>query len=226
MSHLKYAFFFALIAVLLAYWGIVRAGHVFVTGAMIWGGVSFATLSLAYGGKRPFWVMGRRFDARRTLFSNLLLLINFPFLLLCWSTWFLYVAISREEAVNRIGETNLSVSRWPLFAVPLDSYDVIIDMTAEMPKLYRTKNRYVLFPNLDGIPLSDWSLPDEIDQNTKTLVHCAQGHGRSAIMAAFLLLKLRYVPSAEEAVALLKTSRPGIHLNPAQRRQVDSFEIL
>ena len=192
---------------------------------MRWGAISCLVLSSAYFFGKPLWVMGRTAaGVKCPQWYLLFLFLNLPFLSVCWLVWLVRNVIIRKDAVSQIGETGISISRWPVFDVPLKSYDLVIDMTAEMPKLYRTRDRYILLPNLDGVPLTDWHLPCEIERGTSLLVHCAQGYGRSAVMAGMLLLKLGYVSSGEEAVALLKKYRKDIRLTKEQQEQLYCFQ--
>ena len=150
--------------------------------------------------------------------------MNFPFLTIYWLTWFVRHFLLRHEPVNAIAGTNVSVSCWPGFHVPLDRYDLIIDMTSEMPKWYRIgKAKYVCLPNLDGVSLDRYELPSEIDRDLRILVHCAQGRGRSALMACLILLKLGYTATTDEAMQLLKQSRPSVTLSRYQKQQIDWF---
>lgn len=169
--------------------------------------------------------MGRiRTGESKAPIMRICLVLNLPFLLICWIIWFARNILSGDDAVNRIGETRIFVSRWPIFSVPLDSYDYVIDMTAEMPKFYRTRGSYLLLPNLDGIPLTQWKLPHDLDKNANILIHCAQGSGRSIVMAALLLLRFKFVLTTDEAVELLKKSRHAVRLTQKQYEQIQSFE--
>jgi hypothetical protein len=150
--------------------------------------------------------------------------MNLPFLVIYWITWLIRHFAFRHDPVNAIVETNVSVSCWPGFHVTLDRYDLVIDATSELPKWYRTGNaKYVCLPNLDGVPLDRYELPVEMDRDMRILVHCAQGRGRSALLAGLILLKLGYAETAEEAVQLLKQSRPTVTLSQHQMAQLELF---
>src|SRR5436190_940901 len=45
------------------------------------------------------------------------------------------------------------------------------------------------------------------------VVHCAQGHGRSAMVMAALLVRRSLAATPEEAVRRVKQARPGARLN-------------
>jgi predicted protein tyrosine phosphatase len=55
------------------------------------------------------------------------------------------------------------------------------------------------------------------------LIHCAQGHGRSAALAAALLIARGVVEDLEGAERLLIASRPKVRLKPSQRTLVRAF---
>ena len=48
-------------------------------------------------------------------------------------------------------------------------------------------------------------------------VHCALGHGRSALVVAAVLIARGLASNADEAQARVKAARPGLGLNKAQR---------
>jgi len=48
----------------------------------------------------------------------------------------------------------------------------------------------------------------EIFKNKRVLVHCANGHGRSALFVAGLLVDLELVESFEEGLDIVKQCRP------------------
>lgn len=89
----------------------------------------------------------------------------------------------------------------------------------EMPFCYR--------PFLDAVapPLTslraavDWVMEQRTGGRT-VLIHCAQGHGRSATVAAGVLVRMGDVPDIDAAVALLIARRPGVHLRPAHRARL------
>ena len=52
-------------------------------------------------------------------------------------------------------------------------------------------------------------------------IHCAEGHGRTALVATSLLLARGDVQSAEEANAWVLDRRPLTRLNAAQRKTLN-----
>lgn len=86
---------------------------------------------------------------------------------------------SRENRIDKISGTNLYIGQYPIFTRGW-KFDYTIDLTAEFLPCRKLADRYICIPNLDGIPLSNGNIPTEITKDMNVLVHCAQGHGRSA----------------------------------------------
>ncbi len=57
----------------------------------------------------------------------------------------------------------------------------------------------------------------------KVLIHCRMGVSRSATVAAAFLI-YAYHMSANDALTLLRSRRPGVRPNPSFRRQLDIYE--
>jgi protein-tyrosine phosphatase len=106
--------------------------------------------------------------------------------------------------------------------------DLIVDLTAEFP----------VAPGIIGgrtyyaLPVLDASMPNE-----KTLceliykvaawqgnvyLHCALGRGRSATVAAGVLVARGLAADVEQAVAMVKQARPVIGLRKVQRELLES----
>jgi protein-tyrosine phosphatase len=54
-------------------------------------------------------------------------------------------------------------------------------------------------------------------------VHCAAGHGRSAMFVAALLLASGRLASVSEAEAFMREKRPEVRLSSSQRELLDMF---
>jgi len=57
-------------------------------------------------------------------------------------------------------------------------------------------------------------------------IHCAQGRGRSAAVAAALLIRKGLAADVDEAERMLRAARPSIRISPAQRRLVAKISRL
>ena len=220
MTHQRYGIFFAVVAGVAFLWAIATVFPV-VCVLLIWLGISCVLTAAAFFAHRPEWLMGKKQNGSVCWLNCLL---NSPFLLIYWFVWAIRHFVFRHEALNTVAGTNVSISCWPGFHVPLDRFDMIIDVTSEMPKLYRCpKTRYLCLPNLDGVPLDHFELPVEIRRDMRILVHCAQGRGRSALMTCLILLKFGHAQTGEEAFTMLKQSRPSVVLSGRQFAQLCRF---
>lgn len=65
-------------------------------------------------------------------------------------------------------------------------------------------------------------LEDLVRMEKKTLVHCANGHGRSPTMVAAYLIKTKDM-TVDEAIAYIKERRPSIHPNDLQREGLEKY---
>jgi len=219
MTHNRYAVFFlfvAMIAIVL----LIFSSRLPVRIAFAWLSLSCIWVSAAFLLHQPFMIMGKRPDGR---ISPVFLSINFPFLVIYWTVWLPRNIIFEKKPVNQISGTNISISCWPIWRVPLKKYDFVIDVTSEMPKWYHVGGKYVCLPNIDGVPLDRIDLPGEIDQKMHILVHCAQGRGRSAIMTCMVLCRLGHASNGEEAFRMLKQARPKVSVSKMQMTQIAQF---
>ena len=98
-------------------------------------------------------------------------------------------------------------------------------MTAELQeaRAVRAHPGYLCAPTLDAEPPDPAlfrSLVQRLRDQEGVLVHCASGHGRSATLAAALLIARGLASSVAEAEAMLRARRPGIGLRASQRRAI------
>lgn len=109
-----------------------------------------------------------------------------------------------------------------MFAVDLSKFEVIIDLAAELPRFYKFDGHYESLPNLDGVELVNSQPLNELSRDMAILVHCAQGHGRSAAFTALLLGRLGQSGGAEEAISSILLGRPLAKMASCQLRYVKS----
>jgi len=219
MTHNQYGFIFLLFAICTVGWAV--SAHFAVTSALLfWLTVSLVWVAGVYFLHRPEMLMGKRQDGKVFL---PFCFVSFPFLTIYWVAWLIRNVLLNREPVNVITGTNISISCWPGFHVPLDCYDLVIDVTSEMPSYKPSKAKYICLPNLDGVSLDRYKLPIEINRDLLILVHCAQGCGRSAQLACLILVKLGYVASTAEALQILKQSRSCVKLSQYQVAQLENF---
>ena len=214
---MKYTVFFitALVFLMFRFWT-ASGGWRY---AMLWPAVTMAVMATAYARNIPWLICGKRCDGRISL---ILTLVNLPWLSLTWLSVGVLAAVSREPAVSRIGDTNIHLGRYPLSQTVVSEFDVIVDLTAEFPRWYKPRAFYVCHPNVDGMPLANADLPCAITNTDKVLIHCAQGHGRSATYAALLLGSLPAFASPMSALAMIQESRPLARPSVRQLRQLEA----
>lgn len=100
---------------------------------------------------------------------------------------------------------------------------IVVDLCAELPEApgVATGRRYLAIPTLDATsPTRDEIVRavDAIDAaGGPAFIHCAFGHGRSATVAAALLVR-RGDATLDSVEPLLRARRPKIRLNEYQRR--------
>ena len=211
---------FVAAAVLLA---VAARQHPGASPLLLWAAASFAVVAAAYLMRRPGW-LGKRPDGTRSPVATLLLA---PYLAYTTIAWHAMRLLSHERPIDAITPT-LSVSRRLLGRERPQGVDRVVDLTCEFvePAALRGPG-YVHHPILDGFTVAVEDLHRWAGQAAGrpgvTLVHCAQGHGRTGLFAAAVLLVDGTVRTADEAVALLRRRRPGIRL---RRRQLATLRQL
>jgi protein-tyrosine phosphatase len=216
---LLHAILFTLLAGILAFHALDQGGLALL---LLWPALAFALLAGAYAGLGPA-VFGKRENGRLPWWAILLLL---PCLLLLWGLWHLQRRLSREPVCNEIAP-GLWVGRRPFPRELPGGVGLVVDLTAEFP---------TACPAIPGreyrcLPILDASVPDErafrrlvdelADRPGVVYLHCAQGHGRSGMVAAALLLARGLAADANEAVKMVRRARPGARLGNNQRRVLE-----
>ncbi len=192
--------------------------------ALTWPGVAFAVVVYAYLTRQPR-VLGKRADGSFAWWRRLFFL---PFIVFSEGAWHLFAAVTREDAYNAVAP-GVWVGRWPEGGHLPEGVDVVVDVTAELPAHRRVirEKRYVCLPAMDA------TVPEEsafralvaelADARGGIFVHCAFGHGRSAMLAGALLVARGLAPDAAAAEGAMRRARPGISLSGLQRAYVERF---
>jgi len=216
---MNYTILFLILGALLVYVGISTGGFaLFLT----WFGASLCILGSGYAGMGPK-VLGKDESGKIKIWAKV---VHFPLFIYTWFVWYMLRLISREPAYNHIDE-NLLIGRRLLPAEMPSDLKNYIDLTSEFDEptdVIRNLN-YICLPILDG------SVPGikELDQTLsrigtgKTFIHCAQGHGRTALFTIALLSKQKKISHYEEGIKLLKKSRPALRLNKKQVQFIQRY---
>lgn len=78
-------------------------------------------------------------------------------------------------------------------------------------------------PTLDDLERGADFIADEIKNGGKVYIHCGVGVGRAPSMAAAYLIKHETM-TAIDAIALIRLTRPFVHLTGKQMRQLTAYE--
>lgn len=73
------------------------------------------------------------------------------------------------------------------------------------------------------MPLSNLDIPAEITKDMNILVHCAQGHGRSATYTAKLIYELGIFPDRYDLLGLIMKCRPNARPSKEQLNQILNY---
>ncbi len=192
--------------------------------ALCWLGVGLAYAGI--GGR----VFGKRRDGKLQAWSALF----WPFHLLNFALLRAFRQSKRENSFDEIHK-NL----W--LGCQLDARDKtqlkqhgvasVLDLTCEFaePAFLRALN-YRSIPVLDTRAPTLTQLREGADfiahsiEEGAVYVHCALGHGRSALFVAAYLLQSGRAQNADEAIELVRQKRANIELHPEQRALLRRFE--
>lgn len=217
---MKYGMFFLILTVLLTAVAFIHCGWWFL---LLWPALSFGIVAIGYLAFGPR-VFGK---TKSGLLSPINQLVLLPYLVYLWSVWYLLRIVRREPPVNQLTE-QLFIGR-RLFSTELpNDIDYVIDLTCEFnePKGLRSGG-YFSYPILDGLVPSIDQLHQWIEQTAALdgaiLIHCAEGHGRTGMFAAMLLVYLDHSQTTDAALQLIQTKRPLVRLNSQQLRMLQEF---
>lgn len=225
MTWLKARFFgvmFFAMGVLLGVYAATRGGYWWW---LLWPAVSLLLAGLAYLWLGPV-VFGKTPQGTRRLVSRLILM---PYCGANWFGWRLLRFVVKEDCWNEAAPKLYIGRRAYLQELPPD-VSVIVDLTAEFiePTTVRTSRTYRSLPILDAhIPHRDdevLALVQELAICPESIyIHCAEGHGRAAMIMALILIAKGLASDAETALAHLKTVRPRTNLRPHQRLALERW---
>lgn len=209
---------FAALAIGLAVQAVRLGGYAWL---LLWLAAGFAAIAVAYAGagvrlfgKHPTGGFGRAAS-----------ILHAPARSTFEVIWWLRRAASREASFHEITPT-LFLGRRPIRRLP-KAVVVIVDLAGELAasRLARRCAGYRSVPVLDRSTGDDEdyvALVGAIARDARpTLVHCAQGHGRSAQVVAGVLLARGVAQSPEDAVRWITQRRPGVRLARPQREQLE-----
>ena len=132
-----------------------------------------------------------------------------------------------ETAYDQLTD-NIYIGRRLLAHEFPDFVDHVVDLTCEFtePKPLRNVD-YHSFQILDGfIPqtaqLNQW-IANTANLNGNIYIHCAEGHGRTGLFTAALLVELGNFNSAFDALEFVKSKRPLVRLGSRQMETLSAI---
>lgn len=185
---------------------------------LLWPGATCLLMATGYLGLGAK-VLGKRSDGSIRWYA---ILVALPYFLYCWSKWIVMRLFTTEDTYHRI-LPNLYIGRFTLSCRIPEDVRCIVDLAAEFPETAKSRKerRYISMPVLDGwVPTEkQFILLLKTLQTVEgpVYLHCAEGCGRSGMVAAGLLMSIGEAKDVEEALAKLRRIRPKIRLEPCQR---------
>ena len=153
-------------------------------------------------------------------------LIWWPIFIQQWIGHELVRAFTKEPVASEVAP-GVWVGRRPRANELPRDIKLVIDLCAEMPAASGVNDRraYLTIPTLDARAPTPAQIAAAVDQVVATegpaLIHCAFGHGRSATVAAAVLVR-RGQATLDDVEAKMKAIRPRIGLNSSQRTALRS----
>ena len=149
------------------------------------------------------------------------ILVNLPWLLFQNIIWNIERLVSNENPYDRIDGTNITIGR----RLQTDEYpndiDVVVDLTCEFTEPKLDSSAYINLACLDGVALNSSTRKEirallPIIENKNIYIHCAQGHGRTAMVAIEILILTNVCRSFDEAQQMVLRSRPKAKMSKRQ----------
>jgi protein-tyrosine phosphatase len=217
---MKYPLLFGTMAVAWLLIAVLRGGWWWIAA---WPALSFALVACAYGGA-GVGVFGKQPDGRMAWWALILLL---PFLLMTWSVWHLQHLFDRNRRCQI--QPGVWIGRRPLLGDLPGDVQLIVDCTAEfrLAPGISPDRQYVNLPMLDhSVPTlaAFGQLIESLSTRPETMyIHCAQGHGRSALVAAAVLLARGDATSIDGAMEQIRCVRSRVKLGVTQRALLEAW---
>ena len=218
---MKYGVLFVTVAVLLIVSALTQRGWKLL---LLWPALSFGIVAIGYLHYGPI-VYGKSTRGVLSPFSLLLLL---PYLLYLWSIWYALRLFKREPAFNQLTD-NVFIGRRLLSHELPRNINHVVDLTCEFTEPIALRSTtYHSFPILDGYvtasnQLRKWVL-DVAAMTGDVYIHCAEGHGRTGMFAAALLLAIGHSKTPADALQFITSKRPLVRLGRQQLAALQEFQ--
>jgi diacylglycerol kinase (ATP) len=169
--------------------------------------------------------------ARRPGWSLVLRAILLPYVILGAISLYIARWVDREGLFNALAP-GLFIGRLPFHSERSRLWqagiDAVLNLCWEFPgpsRIDRERRLEVEWvPILDGAAPTDGQFEEAVrwvaarrDEGRCVLVHCAQGHGRTATVAAAILVRLGLAGDADQALSMIRAARPLARPSREQR---------
>ncbi len=216
---MRYAALTFFLGIIFGCWALALQGWFLI---LIW--LSLCLFALSIGYARPGTNIF--FKQPDGAIPFLVKVIYLPFFLYSHLIWHLLRWLSRERSFDQAA-SDLLLGRRLLASELPDGIHNYLDLTMEFedPVQIRERFNYICLPILNGgIPKPESLLAafQQLEEGP-IYIHCARGHGRTAMVALCLQGWREGLGSFEEGLKQLKECRPGIHLNRDQREFIKEF---
>ena len=197
--------------------------------------VCLLTLAVLYGLRHVGWAVED--VSLRSRWSPLVRAILLPYLALAGLVLSLARQIDREDSWNPVA-AGLYIGRLPSPRERAGLVDAgvgaVLNLCWEFPRPSgmgcESDLETAYLPLLDGSPPSDRQLREAVDRVVRwrsegrtVLIYCAQGHGRSATIAAAVLCRLGLASGVQDAVSMIRAARPRARPSGPQRSALSRF---
>jgi hypothetical protein len=189
--------------------------------------VNFSVLTLAYTTRNPL-IWGKQADGRLSLARAA---VMWPCHALNQAIFHVMRLTTSSRPFDEITPGLFLGRRLAGTEGELQRFRAVLDLTAEFtePAALRGAEHYRCLPVLDHTPPQPEQLRRALEfieahrQAGPVLVHCAAGHGRSALVLAAWLLQTGQAADPDAAMARLRQSRPNVALNSEQLAALEAF---
>ncbi len=187
---------------------------------LLWPATVMLAIAVIYVARAP-GAFGKRPDGKLAWFAWLL-----------WGPWLAYMWLAHEAARKLTREPvadevmpGVWVGRRPAAGELPAGVAIVVDLCAEFPAARGVSEgrAYVAVPTLDAMAPPPEQIARCVDQieaaGGPAFIHCAFGHGRSATIAAAVMIR-RGAATLDDVEAKMQAKRPRIGLNAFQRKQL------
>lgn len=196
-----------------------------------WSATALAAIAAISLRADPRW-LGKRADGTQAPLATAALA---PFLLALWSYWHVRRPLWSEQAGHQllpdlcIGRRLLGHELAPVERLLGARFDHIVDLTCEYreARALRQHPSYVSLPIVDGCAPSAAQLARIVQRVLalpgRKFLHCAMGHGRTAMVAGAVLLVRGVATDVDDALRRIRAVRPKARPYPQQVQRLTEF---